>query len=94
MSSLKLEDLIKKSPKVNWRKVEEEGVLLNIDNGEYFRLSKVGTEIWEEIERNKTIKEMALAIAKKYDISDKRAFSDVLIFIKKLLRYGVVEVMI
>lgn len=91
MAVLKADDSLKKSPEIIWKKVDAEAVLLNLDRGEYVMISEVGAEIWERLGGNKSIKEIASSIAKKYEIDDKRALTDTVSFIKKLLKHGMLK---
>ena len=92
MISLKIGDIVKKSPKITWRRVENEGVLLNLNNGDYFTLSEVGVEIWKRLDGDTPISEIVSFIAEKYRITYNRALRDVGDFIKMLLRYELAEV--
>ena len=92
MISLKIDDIVKKSPKITWRRVENEGVLLNLNNGDYFTLSEVGVEIWKRLDGDTPISEIVSFIAEKYRISNNQALRDARGFMKILFRYELVEV--
>ena len=92
MSSLKAEDVIRKSQRIVWETLDNEGVLLNLDNGNYFSLNEVGVAIWEELEGDASIQEVTCAIAKKYAIAYQEALPDVFLFIDMLLKRGLVQI--
>lgn len=51
MAALKIDDIVKKSPRITWERLDGECVLLNLDNGSYFSLNEVGAAIWGETGR-------------------------------------------
>jgi len=91
MAGLKSQDAVRRSKRVVWETIDNEGVLLNLNNGNYFSLNEVGLTIWEEVAENKAIDKVASTIAKKYAVSSKQALSDVLSFMDQLLKQGLVE---
>ncbi|MDD5173629.1 MAG: PqqD family protein [Candidatus Omnitrophica bacterium] len=92
MAGLKAEDVIRRSQRVVWETIDNEGVLLNLDNGNYFSLNEVGLDIWKEIEADASIDKIALAIAKKYTTTYKQVLPDVIHFMDILIKQGLVQV--
>jgi hypothetical protein len=48
--------------------VEGEAVIINLGNGMYYTMDKVGAEVWQLIERGRTPGEIADDIALRYDV--------------------------
>ncbi|MBB3111974.1 hypothetical protein FHS18_004042 [Paenibacillus phyllosphaerae] len=76
---------------VQYVKDESEVVIINMDNGLFYTLDKVGTEIWDFILVGKTIEVIIESISKEYKVNKGVVESDVFDLIKKLLKYGLVK---
>ena len=65
------------------RRLDEELVLLDFANGEYFALDPIGAVIWEAIATNGTsIREVAATLVARYNVQ----YSDVLRDVRALVR--------
>lgn len=76
----------KPSPRIAWRKVEDEAVLLNLDTSVYYSLNPVGCRVWELIEKKKDIPAIVAAIRSEYDVDEGRARKDVEKLLQSLLK--------
>lgn len=74
------------------RVIEGEAIIINLDNGIYYSLNEVGTAIWELADGKSTIKEIADAVCKEYDVDYEEAEKDVLEVVNDLVREGLVVV--
>lgn len=70
---------------IDWKKFDEESVLLNLSTGYYFRLNQVGTFIWPMINRENNISDIVNRVVVKFDVSQRQAKTDVHNFIEQLL---------
>lgn len=70
---------------IDWKKFDEESVLLNLSTGYYFRLNQVGTFIWPMINRENNISDIVNRVVVKFDVSQRQARTDVHNFIEQLL---------
>ena len=57
-----------KNPKVVWRDLEGEGVLLNPADGKYFGLNAVGLSMWEKVDGERTLEEIAALLLEEYAV--------------------------
>lgn len=76
----------KPSPRIAWRKVEEEAVLLDLDTSVYYSLDPIGCRIWELLEKKKDVPAIVAAIRSEYDVAEDRARKDVEKLVQGLLR--------
>ena len=68
---------MKINEKIIAKKIQGEMVLLNIENGDYFSLNAIGTEIFECISNGIHPSEIAVSLFEKYEIDLKNLESDV-----------------
>ena len=66
--------------------LEGDAVLLNLDNGHYYSLNKVGTAIWEYCDGNRTLQEVLQQICDRFDVKEERAQADLLSISSHLLK--------
>lgn len=76
--------ILTRSEKVTFQKVAEEAILIHMDTGTYFSLNDTGTEFWEMFDGTRSIRELATAVATKYDVDVEMVISDLLEIVEKL----------
>ncbi len=54
-------------PQIIHETIDEEVIIINLDNGNYYSLDKVGAEIWGLVESGATVRETAEAITHRYE---------------------------
>ena len=57
--------------------MDGEAILINLSNGIYYSMDKVGSLIWEMIEKSSSVEEMTAAISARYDIPPEQVRTDV-----------------
>lgn len=62
--------------KISWRILDGEAVILNLDNGFYYSLNKVGTQIWELLAEKENTDEIIDIIADEYKADRKMVKTD------------------
>lgn len=67
--------------KVSWRVIDGEVVILNLDNGNYYDLNAVGTQIWNAITQKKSLGQILETLKNEYPAEEKRLEND----LKKIL---------
>jgi hypothetical protein len=91
MVGLKSDAVVRKSQRVVCETLEGEGLLLNLNDGNYFSLNEVGVDIWNHLEGDISIDDIASTIAKIYTTPYAQTLPDVTKFIAILLKRGLVE---
>lgn len=64
------------APSTHVRAFEEELVILDFANGEYFALDAVGADVWHQLELGASLHEMATSLAARYDVAYEDALRD------------------
>lgn len=87
-----LPQFVEVSEEVLFQEIEGEGVLLNLNNEQYFGLNEIGTRIWhlltENGETDKTIKNLL----KEYNVDESKLKIDLNDLINKLNEQGLVSI--
>ncbi len=86
------EAVFRKSGKVAWRQVDEDGVLLNLGTGYYYTVNEVGRFFWESLDGRRKLSEIHGALLERYDVDSEVSRKDLLEIVQDLLKEGLVEV--
>ena len=74
------------------KEIQSKSVLLNLDNGTYYTLNKVGSFIWSLIDEKKEINYLIDRITEKYAVDKDEASRDLYFLIADLHREGLIEI--
>lgn len=66
------------------RVIEDEAVILNLDNGQYYTLNYIGTVIWKMLGRKKSLGEIQDFLKKEYSVGEETLKKDMALIIKQL----------
>lgn len=80
------------SPKVRWREIGDESVLVDLAAGEYFGLNEVGTAILEQLMTGATLGQVCATLVETFEVEPDRAWSDLVELVGELLSRGLVKV--
>jgi hypothetical protein len=69
----------------------EEVVMLDPERDRYLRLNRTGSVIWYMLDRPATIAELADRLARSEGIAAKRARSDTIAFVERMIEHGAVR---
>ena len=72
--------------------MDGEAILINLSNGVYYSMDKVGGFVWELIEQGYSIQQMIAAITVRYDVSREQVQADVEELTEKLRAENLVAV--
>jgi len=70
--------------------IDGEAILINLSNGIYYSLDKVGGLIWGMVEERNTIGDIVMAVVGCYDVSREQAEADVLRLVDELFNEDLV----
>ena len=70
--------------------VDGEAVIINLGNGMYYTMDKVGAEVWQLIERRRCMEEMAGEIAARYGVDRQTVLGDLGVVVAELVAEGLV----
>src|SRR2546422_7400645 len=70
--------------------IDGETIMINLANGVYYSMDKVGALIWEMIEGKHTLEKMIATIHARYDVSREQVQTDIERLVAELLRENLV----
>ena len=73
------------------RKVNNEGILVDLSSGTYFGLNDVAMSIWEQFENGRALDEIASELSQEYDVEMSKASSDVQELFQKLQQANLIS---
>ena len=82
--------IVARSPKTAWRIIEGEAVILSMDTKILRGLNPVGSRIWDLIDGQRSLEQIAGVIVHEFDVAPEQAAQDVEAFIRDLLDRGLV----
>jgi hypothetical protein len=72
--------------------IKDELVMFDVNAGQYYGLNNVATAVWNHLETQKTVDELAQALTTEFDISVEDCRKELLEFLPELEEKGLVEV--
>ena len=72
--------------------IDGEAIIINLANGIYYSMDKVGAVVWEMIEAGRSLHEILSTIVMRYETSLEQAQSDVEHLVNELLQENLVTV--
>jgi hypothetical protein len=70
--------------------VDDQAVIINLDAGTYVSLNETGSFLWERLDGETTLSDIAAALARAYDVSIDVTRPDVLELARDLLTEGLI----
>jgi hypothetical protein len=86
-----LADSVQRLKEVAWRLIEGEAVIITPADSTMHSLNDTGTRIWELINGDRTLREVASVISSEFDVEADRAQKDTIWFAECLAKKGLVE---
>lgn len=68
--------------------VDGEIVLMSIDQGKYFNLGEMGSQVWRQLDRPRAVSELCDELQGVFEVDRAICERDVLLFLEKLLERG------
>lgn len=72
--------------------LQGEVVILNLNTGVYFGLDRLGTRIWQLVQRHGSLRKVLEALVEEYEVTEARCASDLLEFVTRLREEALIEV--
>lgn len=72
--------------------IEDELVMFDVNAGQYYGLNNVATAVWNHLETEKTVDELAQALTAEFDISLDECRQELIEFLPELEEKGLIKV--
>jgi len=76
--------VLQRKPGMLFNEIDGEVVMLSIENSEYYGMDKVGSRIWQLLEKPIPFKELVAKLMEEYEVSEDQCKVDTLGFIEKM----------
>lgn len=86
------EAVLVRNERLAWRVLEGEAVILYPEAGTLHRLNATGTRMWELLDGQRSLAEVAAGLATEYDVAPADAVRDLQAVAADLIAAGLVEV--
>lgn len=80
-----------KNPAIKSKTMDNEQILLNLENGDYFGLNEIASDMWELIDGCNDLHEIVHKLSEKYDVEKSVLEADVIDFIKVLIEKKIIS---
>jgi hypothetical protein len=77
--------LLQRKPGLLFNEIDGEVVMLSIENSEYYGMDKVGSRIWQLLEKPMLFRELVAKLMEEYEVSEEQCTADTLAFLKKIM---------
>lgn len=84
--------VLNRSAQATFQIVADEAILIHLDTGTYYSLNRVGTEFWQMLDGEQTIRQQAERIAEQYDVDPDMVAEDLIELGQELVDENLVEV--
>lgn len=84
--------VVKVAEEIVATEVDEELVILNLRDGNYYGLNRTGRRVWELAQKPCRVAEIVSHIAREFGAAEEQGRENVLDLIEKLQAYGLVNV--
>ena len=89
--SFALNHVLQRQHEVAWRLIDGEAVVITPVDSTMHSLNDTGTRIWEAIDGQRSLKEVAQLLATEFEVDRDRAQKDTLWFVECLAKKGLVD---
>jgi hypothetical protein len=70
--------------------MDGEAILINLSNGIYYSMDKVGGFVWEMVESRQSVEEMVTGIVARYEVSREQAEADLALLMEELVQENLI----
>jgi hypothetical protein len=72
--------------------IDDELVLMDVEQGNYYGLNSIGADIWQRLEGEVVVSELCAALSVEYDADIDTISREVLVLLERLAEEGLIEV--
>ncbi|MBN2480763.1 MAG: lasso peptide biosynthesis PqqD family chaperone [Bacteroidales bacterium] len=84
------ETILQRKPDLLFNEIEGEVVMLSIENSEYYGMDKVGSRIWELLEKPITLNQLISKLMEEYEVNEQHCKEDIYIFLQGLINKNLI----
>ena len=84
--------LITKTRSILASQIDNETVMMDTENGEYYGMNQVGSRIWELLDTPQTLSQLQTTLLLEFEITEKECLNDIELFVGQLLEKRMVRI--
>lgn len=92
MKEINSESILQRNSKQLFSEVDGEVVMLSINNGEYYSLDSISTQIWTLLAKPCTFQNLVDNLMKMYEVSKEMCVNDTKQLLEEFIRKGLVKI--
>ena len=92
MNSIASTSVLRRNPNLVSSCINDEVVIFDEDQGFYFSMNQVGTQIWNFLDQEKSLRDLSEDLLRVYDISESSYERDLQGFLNQLLEKKIIQV--
>jgi hypothetical protein len=90
--ALSLSSVVVRSPDQVSGDLDGKVVLLSVQNGEYYNMNEVGSTVWSLVEQPISVAQLVEKLLAEFDVDRARCEGEVLVFLERLRKDGLIRV--
>jgi hypothetical protein len=89
---LRADAVVARTPGLSVTDMDGELVMMSIENGKYYRMDRIGSRIWELVERPRAVRDIVMALLPEYEVEEGQCQADVQVFLNKMMEEGLIAI--
>lgn len=89
---LNINSVISKKEDAVMAELDGKVVIMSIENGQYYGLDEIGTDIWKRIEGTVTVKSIVEQLVQEYEVSEERCIEELITFLQSIDSKGLIKI--
>lgn len=90
--SLQMNSIIRRNPEIVHSDMDGETVMMSINEGNYYGLNGVGSQIWDLLEQEMSMDAICTELLRSFDVEEEQCRSEVLAFLEEMACNKVIEI--
>ena len=90
-STIDFSTMLKRKPDMVAANIDGDVVMMDVDQGQYYGISGVGSRVWELLEESISIVGITEVICREYETDPATCRNDITKFINELIEIGLIE---
>jgi hypothetical protein len=87
-----LNTIVKRKDSVISAGLEGNAVMMSIENGRYYGLNEIATDIWESLDTPISVSKLVSKLTEKYDVTKEQCEESVIAFLARLSSENIIDI--
>lgn len=72
--------------------IDDELIIINLENNAYFRMNRIGADVWALLEKKPSLQEIFTAIQARYDVDVDTCLKDISQLLLAMIKNGILHI--